>query len=78
MQSPPMPTIVLTPRETECLQLVAVGLTNREIAGRLGISHRTVRTHLYFAYAKLGASNRAHATLIVERRGLIGDLAVAS
>ena len=49
----------LTPQELEVVQLAAGGLTNREIATRLFVSPRTVSTHLYRAFPKLGVSTRA-------------------
>ena len=51
----------LSPRETEILSLVAEGLTNRQIAQRLGLSHRTVGAYLHVIYSKLGVSSRAAA-----------------
>ena len=49
----------LTPQELEVAQLAASGLTNREIAARLYVSPRTVSTHLYRAFPKLGITSRA-------------------
>jgi DNA-binding CsgD family transcriptional regulator len=51
----------LTERELEVLQLVAEGLTNREIARRLFISPATVRTHLEHVFEKLGVGSRTAA-----------------
>ena len=51
----------LTPREREVLQLLAEGLTNREIAGRLSLSQSTVRASLRSVMKALGARNRAEA-----------------
>jgi DNA-binding CsgD family transcriptional regulator len=48
----------LTPREREVARLAADGLTNADIAARLGVSVRTVHTHLQSAYAKLGVNDR--------------------
>lgn len=50
---------VLTPQEREIAELAASGLTNRQIAERLFISHRTVGAHLYQIFPKLGISSRA-------------------
>jgi DNA-binding CsgD family transcriptional regulator len=59
----------LTPREVEVLRLVAQGLTDAEVGGRLFISPRTVGQHLRSIYAKLDVSSRAGATrFAVERR----------
>ncbi len=49
----------LSPREREVMQLVARGLSNEEIAGRLTVSVRTVERHLSNVYAKLGVSGKA-------------------
>jgi DNA-binding CsgD family transcriptional regulator len=49
----------LTPQELEIARLAATGLTNRQIGGRLFMSHRTVGAHLYRVFPKLGISSRA-------------------
>jgi DNA-binding CsgD family transcriptional regulator len=51
----------LTPRQTDLLYLVAAGLTNRQIARRLGISEGTVHTHLTNIYERLHVSSRTAA-----------------
>ena len=51
----------LTPREQEVLELLAAGLTNREIGEALVISPETVKKHTSNIYGKLGASNRTEA-----------------
>jgi DNA-binding NarL/FixJ family response regulator len=51
----------LSEREWEVLTHLAQGLTDREIAGRLGISPRTVETHVGSILHKLGVRNRAQA-----------------
>ena len=61
----------LTARELEVLTLIAIGLTNREIAERLGISHATVKTHLEHVYVKLGVSDRVSAVTYALRAGFI-------
>jgi LuxR family transcriptional regulator, maltose regulon positive regulatory protein len=48
-------------RELEVLQLVSVGLSNREIATRFSISDSTVKTHLDNIYRKLGVNSRTQA-----------------
>jgi DNA-binding CsgD family transcriptional regulator len=55
----------LTPRESEIANLAALGLTNKQIAERLFLTHRTVSAHLYQIFPKLGISSRAalHAVL---------------
>ncbi len=51
----------LSPRESEILALLSKGLSNREIAARLGISPETVRTHLGHTYEKLHVKSRTEA-----------------
>jgi two-component system sensor histidine kinase ChiS len=58
----------LTPREEKILELVAQGLDQKQIAGRLLISPRTVGTHMAHIFAKLGVRNRAQAVAFVSRR----------
>jgi DNA-binding CsgD family transcriptional regulator len=60
-----------TPREREVIELVALGLTNRAIAARLGLSAHTVKFHLASIYAKLGARGRTQAVRRAIRRGWI-------
>jgi DNA-binding CsgD family transcriptional regulator len=58
----------MTPKQTRMAQLVALGLTNRQIAERLGCSPRTVGNTLSTLYASLGISRRTElAVLIVAR-----------
>ena len=61
----------LTPRETEILQVIAKGLSNRATGETLGVSRATVRTHLEHIYAKLEVSNRTEAVTEAIRRGII-------
>lgn len=61
----------LTPRETQVLDLLAGGMSNRAIAVRLGISEETVKFHLGAIFGKLGASNRTDAVRLALRRGLV-------
>ena len=63
---------VVTPRESEVLGLLADGLANKEIGGRLGISAHTAKFHVESLLRKLGAVNRAEAVREGIRRGLIG------
>ncbi len=61
----------LSDREREVLQLVAEGLPNKLIAGRLKISEHTVKFHISSILAKLGAASRTEAVAIASRRGLL-------
>ena len=65
------PTEDLTPREMDVLQLLAEGLPNKEIAGRLGISEHTVKFHVNTILAKLDARTRTEAVTRAARQGLI-------
>jgi DNA-binding CsgD family transcriptional regulator len=56
----------LTWRELQLLMLVTEGLRNQEIAGRIGISRHTVRTHLYNSFGKMGVRNRIEASGWIE------------
>jgi DNA-binding NarL/FixJ family response regulator len=71
--SPPAAEMVeaLTPRESEVLQLLAEGLTNRRVADRLGISEHTVKFHVNAILGKLGARTRAEAIAQAARLGLL-------
>jgi DNA-binding CsgD family transcriptional regulator len=55
---PPQPRSDLSERELEIIELVAIGLTNQEIAQRLTISKRTVDNHVSNIFTKTGAKNR--------------------
>lgn len=56
---PPSVTELLSPQETLIARLAAEGLSNREVAERLHLSHRTVAAHLYRAFPKLGITSRS-------------------
>jgi DNA-binding NarL/FixJ family response regulator len=60
--------MMLTPRENEIALLAASGLSNKQIANRLGLSWRTIKVHLHNAFTKLG---------IEKRRELVGNEKVA-
>jgi len=62
----------LTPREQEVLALVASGRSNRDIAGQLFISAKTVSVHMSNVLAKLEAASRTEAVAVARRRGLLG------
>ena len=61
----------LTPREHEVLESMARGLSNKEIAERLGMSEHTAKYHVASILAKLGAANRADAVGRALRNGLV-------
>ena len=61
----------LTARETEIVQLLARGLVDKEIAARLGISHRTVHHHNQSIFGKIGVSTRGAAALFAIEKGLV-------
>jgi NarL family two-component system response regulator LiaR len=63
----------LTPREREVLGLLGRGLTNRLIARNLGVSEKTVKTHVGNVLAKLGVADRTQAALYAVRHGLVDD-----
>jgi DNA-binding NarL/FixJ family response regulator len=60
-----------TPRETEIIRLLAVGKTNKEIAGQLGITLRTVETHRSKIMLKLGLHSLADLIHYAIRQGLV-------
>jgi DNA-binding NarL/FixJ family response regulator len=59
----------LSPRETEVLTLASKGLTNKEIAYRLGISDRTVQFHMNSIFNKTGTNSRTEAVALGVRNG---------
>ena len=61
----------ITRRELEILGLVAQGLSNREIAGKLYVSENTVKTHCSRAFDKLGAKRRTQAVQLGKDFGLL-------
>jgi DNA-binding NarL/FixJ family response regulator len=61
----------LTPRELDMLRAAARGLGNKQIADELGISARTVQTHLTRVFGKLGVSSRTEAVLEAMKLGLV-------
>ena len=58
---------VLSAREREVLDLVAAGLTNAEIGGRLGLTEKTVKHHMTNVLGKLRVSSRVEAAVLVSR-----------
>jgi DNA-binding NarL/FixJ family response regulator len=61
----------LTDREREIVALVALGLSNQDVAGRLYLSPLTVKTHVNRAMAKLGVRDRAQLVVIAYQTGLV-------
>ena len=58
----------LTARERDVFEMVGLALTNREIACRLGLSEKTVKSHVTGVMRKLGVHNRVEAALIAARQ----------
>ena len=63
--------VQLTPRELTALRLMVDGQSNKEIAQSLGISERTVKTHIGHLFEKLGVTSRTEAMRVATRRGLV-------
>jgi ATP/maltotriose-dependent transcriptional regulator MalT len=61
----------ITPRELETLELIAQGLSNREIAAKLFVSENTVKTHSSRVFDKLGAKRRTQAVQLAKELRLI-------
>jgi len=62
---------ILSPREQDVLQLVAEGMTNKEIARRLILSEHTIKSHVTSLFNKLGVDSRAQAVAIAAQRDLL-------
>ncbi|HEV3005817.1 MAG TPA: response regulator transcription factor, partial [Pirellulales bacterium] len=63
--------VPLTQRESEVLRQLAFGLTNKEIAGVLGISYETVKEHVQHVLRKIGVADRTQAAVWAVRKGLV-------
>ncbi|QES40898.1 DNA-binding response regulator [Streptomyces venezuelae] len=69
--APPAWVARLTGRESEVLRLMAAGLTNAEIAGRMGVGAATVKTHVASVLAKTGARDRTQAVIAAYEAGFM-------
>ncbi|MFI2349231.1 response regulator [Streptomyces sp. NPDC019443] len=69
--APPPWAARLTGREREVLRLMATGLTNAEIAGRMGVGPATAKTHVASVLAKTGARDRTQAVIAAYESGFI-------
>jgi DNA-binding NarL/FixJ family response regulator len=69
-ESPARTGVDLTARETEVLVLVREGLSNKQIARRLGITERTVKAHLTSCFQRIGVLDRTQAALWAERNNI--------
>jgi two-component system, NarL family, response regulator len=61
----------LSPRELEILEMVAKGLTNKEIGRAIQVSHYTVRNHVRRIIAKLEVGDRTEATTVAIQQGIL-------
>lgn len=73
LEPPPSSPHPFSPRELEVLTLAAQGLTNKEIAYRLGISSRTVQFHMNSIFNKTTTESRTEAVAVALRKGWIGE-----
>ena len=64
----------LTVRESEVVALIALGLSNQEVADRAFISINSVKTHIRSAYRKMGVERRSQAVLWATRHGFLPDV----
>lgn len=72
----PMPHALLTPRQRQVIHLIAEGLTNKEIASRLGIAVHTVKTHVHAVLTALKLRSRLELAVLVyagSRTVAVGD-----
>lgn len=64
------PSVSLTAREIEVLQLVSQGLSNKDIASQLFLTEATIKSHLGNAFGKLGVTSRTAAVAAAKRQGI--------
>ena len=72
----PDPLAGLSPREREVLGLLLEGMPNKLIARQLGISEKTVKSHLTSVFRAIGVTDRVQAVIWAERQGVRGDLSL--
>ena len=65
------PEDTLSPREREVLQLLAHGMSNKQIAAQLGMAEKTARAHVSSILQKLGFEGRTQAALYARDKGLV-------
>jgi DNA-binding NarL/FixJ family response regulator len=70
-EAPTTAPSLLSPREQEVLELLSEGLSNRDVAARLGISRHTAKFHVNAILDKLGATTRTEAVVLAARSGLL-------
>lgn len=61
----------LSQREVTILQFIAIGMANKQIAGKLGVAEETVKAHLKTIFSKLDVADRTHAVTVAVKRGII-------
>ena len=71
--TPQNPGPLLSARETQVLELAAVGLSNKKIAHQLGVTQTTIKNHMTSVLQKLDANDRTHAVTIALRKGWISN-----
>jgi DNA-binding NarL/FixJ family response regulator len=77
-EEPTHPDAGLTKRESDVLQLLAKGCSNREISRQLFLSEKTVKAHLAAVFRKLGVTNRTQAAMVAVTKGLSGPVSAGA
>ena len=75
-QLPQADTFQLTPREWDCLRLIAQGFRDADVARLIGISPTTARYYIDQAVRKMNAANRTHAVALAAQLGLLGPIGI--